>query len=130
MSMLIGGGHPCLAGPGLRAFFHIAKAWMLSAQEQSAILGRPIGAASPKLEVGEADGLPPETLERISYVLGIYRALHTLFPDQQQADSWLRRPNSAAPFKGASALALMCTGHLSDLATVREYLDAQGRAEQ
>ncbi len=68
----------------------------------------------------------PETLKRISFVLGIYAALHTLFPDQQQADGWIRRPNAGAPFKGEPALALMCTGRLGDLEIVREYLEGQG----
>jgi hypothetical protein len=50
----------------------------------------------------------PETLERISYVLGIYRALHILLPSQQQANSWVRRPDTGAPFKGDTAMRLMC----------------------
>ncbi|UKJ25881.1 MbcA/ParS/Xre antitoxin family protein [Stenotrophomonas maltophilia] len=122
----IGGSATALEGPGLRAFSLIAELWNLTDQEQSAILGRPINLAGAQLEATAADEISPETLERISYALGIYRALHILFPDQQQADSWIRRPNEATPFKGGTALALMCTGRLSDLASVREYLDAQG----
>ncbi|MEN5390060.1 antitoxin Xre/MbcA/ParS toxin-binding domain-containing protein [[Pseudomonas] hibiscicola] len=117
-----------LEGPALRAFTKMAEVWKLSAHEQSAILGRPIDVACAQLEAAVTDGLWPETLERISYALGIYQALHILFPDQQQADSWLRRPNSAAPFKGTPALAFMCSGQLNDLATVRDYLEAQGIA--
>lgn len=122
----IGGSATALEGPGLRAFSLIAELWNLTDQEQSAILGRPINLAGAQLEATAADEISPETLERISYALGIYRALHILFPDQQQADSWIRRPNEATPFKGGTAVALMCTGRLSDLASVREYLDAQG----
>lgn len=58
----------------------------------------------------------PETLERISYVLGIYRALHILLLRQQQANSWVRRPDTGAPFKGDTAMRLMCSGRLDDLA--------------
>lgn len=72
------------------------------------------------------DSAWPETLQRISFVLGIYAALHTLFPDQQQADGWIRRPNAGAPFKGAPALALMCPGQLGDLEIARGYLEGQG----
>lgn len=124
----IGGSATALEGPALRAFSLIAELWNLTDQEQSAILGRSINLAGAQLQEAAADEVSPETLERISYVLGIYRALHILFPDQQQADSWIRRPNEATPFKGGTALALMCSGRLSDLATVREHLDAQGIA--
>lgn len=124
----IGSGATDLEGPALRAFSQIAEIWKLSDQEQSAILGRPINARCAKQETGAADGLWPEALHRISYVLGVYQALHILFPDQQQADRWIRCPNKANPFDGASALALMCTGRLADLATVREYVEAQGLA--
>lgn len=124
----IGGSATTLEGPALRAFSLIAELWNLTDQEQSAILGWPINLAGAQLEATAADEISPETLERISYVLGIYRALPILFPDQQQADSWIRRPNEATPFKGGTALALMCAGRLSDLASVREYLNAQGIA--
>lgn len=115
-----------LAAPALRAFTRIASAWSLTAQEQSAILGRPVDVACSKLDARTVHGDWPEMLQRISFVLGIYAALHTLFPDQQQADGWIRRPNAGAPFKGEPALALMCTGRLGDLEIVREYLDGQG----
>lgn len=118
-----------LAEPGLRAFTRIASAWSLTAQEQSAILGRPLDVACSQLDAGAMDSDWPETLQKISFVLGIYAALHTLFPDQQQADGWIRRPNAGAPFKGEPALALMCTGRLGDLEIVRQYLDGQGRSQ-
>ena len=41
---------------------------------------------------------------RISYVLGIYRALQILLPEPERADAWVRRPNDAVPFGGRSAL--------------------------
>lgn len=115
-----------LEGPALRAFLGIARAWSLTELEQSAILGQPIDAMFSLAETGVVDELRPETLERISYVLGIYRALHTIFPDPLQADSWIRRPNSTAPFNGAPVLTLVCSGRIADLALVRCHLDAQG----
>ena len=80
----------------------------------------------PKEDQGD---LRAQTMERVSYVLGIYRALHTIFPDQEQADGWLRRPNASALFKGRPALVLMCSGRLEDLASVRAHLDALGLGE-
>ena len=69
--------------------------------------------------------LPKDTLERISYLLGIYKALQILLPDEQAADDWVRRPNTASPFGGGSALDRMLSGQVSDLYVVRQYLDAQ-----
>ena len=64
-------------------------------------------------------------LERISYVLGIHKALEILFPDPVRADAWVRRPNDAPLFGGRSALERMLGGNVSDLYVVRQYLDAQ-----
>ncbi len=69
--------------------------------------------------------LPRDTLERISYVLGIYKALQILIPDPRSADVWIKKPNGAPLFNGKSALARMLTGNVSDLYVVRQYLDAQ-----
>ena len=71
-----------------------------------------------------AVGVSASTLERISYVLGIYKALHILLPNPQAADSWIHRPNSAPPFNGAPALERMLGGTIGDLYVVRQYLDA------
>ena len=35
--------------------------------------------------------LPKDTLERMSYILGIYKALQILLPNGQSADGWVRR---------------------------------------
>ena len=69
--------------------------------------------------------LPKDTLERISYILGIYKALQILLPDEQAADEWVRRPNAALLFDGQSALDRMLSGQVADLFVVRQYLDAQ-----
>jgi len=126
MSMPIAVGDPRLVGPALRAFTQIAEAWSLTEAEQSAILGLSVDATFAVLSDDAKASTTSETMERVSYVLGIYRALHGIFPNQQQADGWIRRPNNAALFRDAPALALMCSGQLEDLASVRQYLDAQG----
>ena len=64
-----------------------------------------------------------DTLERISYVLGIYKGLQVLLPDPAAADGWVRKPNTASIFGGGSALERMLAGNVSDLYLVRNYLD-------
>ena len=112
-----------LVATAARTFTNIARAWSLTEQEQLAILG--ISELSALAVDGTTRDLLPETLERISYVIGIYRALHTIFPNQRQADGWIRRPNKATLFNGPAALARMCTGQVRDLEAVRRHLDAQ-----
>ncbi|MER2020420.1 MAG: hypothetical protein ABS932_02605 [Stenotrophomonas sp.] len=126
MSKHFAGNDSALAGPALRAFNQIAKAWSLTTSERSAVLAQPEDIVVTVAQTGVVEELPPETLERISYVLGIYHALHTIFPNQAQADGWIRRPSTAGLFKGATALALMCSGKIEDLASVRAFLEAGG----
>ena len=65
-----------------------------------------------------------DLLERISYVFGIHKALLILFGSQPRAAAWLRKPNKAQPFNGRSAHDRLFGGSVTDLAAVREYLDA------
>ena len=114
-----------LGGPGLRAFANIAEAWGLSVAEQLKLLG--IGSRSTffKWRRERDPKLPGDTLERLSYLLGIYKSLQILLPDPKAADAWVRQPNTAAPFGGRSALERMLSGQVADLYVVREYLDTE-----
>jgi antitoxin Xre/MbcA/ParS-like protein len=114
-----------LGGAGLRAFANIAEAWGLNIAEQLTLLG--IGSRSTffKWRRERDPKLPGDTIERLSYLLGIYKSLQILLPDPKAADAWLRQPNTASPFGGRSALERMLSGHVADLYVVREYLDAQ-----
>jgi hypothetical protein len=114
-----------LGGPGLRAFANIAEAWGLSVAEQLTLLGIASRSTFFKWRRERSPRLPRDTLERLSYVLGIYKSLQILFPDAKAADEWVRRPNTASPFGGRSALERMLSGQVADLYVVREYLDAQ-----
>ena len=114
-----------LAGPALRAFFGLAARWDLKIAEQRRLLGDPPESTFYKWKRERDGALSRDTLERISYLLGIFKALAILFPDPARADAWLRKPNSASTFGGHSALQRMLSGNVSDLFVVRQYLDAQ-----
>ena len=110
---------------GLEAFFNIAKAWGLNAEQEAILLG---GPAPPTFSSWKTDPTScefnKETLERLSYILGIYKALRILLPEQAAADGWVKQANSAEIFGGQSALDRMLSGNVSDLSVVRRYLDA------
>jgi hypothetical protein len=114
-----------LAGPGLRAFFNLAERWKLRVAEQRKLLGDPPESTFYKWKRERSGVLSRDTLERISYLLGIFKALAILFPQAERADAWLRKPNAAPTFGGKSALERMLSGNVADLYVVRSYLDAQ-----
>jgi uncharacterized protein (DUF2384 family) len=106
----------------LDVFFHISDVWELSNDQQMKLLGSP--GRSTYFRWRKAGGdLSVDTLERISHVGAIFKALAILNETPQIGDDWLRRPNRF--FEGATALEVMMTGNLSDLIKVRQYLDAQ-----
>jgi len=114
-----------LGGPALRTYFRIADAWKLGPSEARRLLGDPPRSTFFLWKRTGEGQLSRDTLERVSYVLGIYKALQILLPQQQAADAWIRKPNAAPLFGGRSALERMLSGNVADLYVVRQYLDAQ-----
>src|SRR5262245_3702827 len=114
-----------LAGPALRTFFNLAKEWNLSAEQERTLLGQPARSTFFRWKQGAIGEVSHDLLERVSYMLGIYKALQILFPDKAQANTWISRPNTAPLFNGQSALERMLSGQVIDLYVVRQYLDAQ-----
>lgn len=114
-----------LGGPALRTFFRIADAWHLSEAEQMKLLAISSRPTLHRWRVGKAARLGRDRLERISYVLGIFKAINILLPDPTRASAWMRAKNSADVFGGGTALERMSRGNVADLYVVRQYLDAQ-----
>jgi len=68
-----------LAAPELRAFFQIVEKWGLTTDQARCLLGSPGRTTYFCWKRGQPGPLPADTLERISYVLGIYKNLHLIF---------------------------------------------------
>jgi hypothetical protein len=114
-----------LSGAGIRTFFRIAELWGLDVDQQMALLGLRSRSTYFKWKRERKAKLDRDQLERISHILGIYKALQILLPDAPSADAWVKRPNKAEPFQGEPALEWMIRGGITGLFTVRRYLDAQ-----
>jgi len=114
-----------VSSPALRTFFRIANAWKLDNKEQITLLGNPPRSTYFRWRQTKDVVLPKDTLERISYIFGIYSALQVLLPKAEAADAWIKKPNAAPIFGGRSALERMLSGQVGDLYLVRQYLDAQ-----
>jgi hypothetical protein len=116
-------GRKGLTGPALRTFFRIAEAWGLTEQQQMRLLGLDSRSTLQSWKRNDVAAVSKDALERISYVLGIYKRLQILLP--RSADEWVRKPNKAPLFGGRSALERMVSGNVADLYVVRQYVDAQ-----
>ncbi len=108
---------------GLKAFFKIAALWELSVEDQMVLLGLSSESTFHKWKKQpDRANLSKDTLDRISYVLGIYKDLQTLLPNNESADNWVKRPNKATMFAERSPLSVMKRGHIIDLYNVRQHL--------
>ncbi|MGH7886153.1 MAG: MbcA/ParS/Xre antitoxin family protein [Thermodesulfobacteriota bacterium] len=107
---------------GLRAVFNILGNWGFQNEEMITLLGQPSRQTFYNWKKGKVANLPHDTTTRLSYVLGIYKALQILFPNPERADNWVSKPNKA--FGGESAKERMLAGEIMDLAKVRQHLDA------
>lgn len=120
-----------LSRPALKAAFKISDLWDLDERQLSIVLGHvPRSTLRRWRALVRSDRMARVTLahdqiERISYLLGIYKALHILLPRPELADGWVKAPNKAPGFDGRTALDVMCQGSITDLQSVRRYLDAQ-----
>jgi hypothetical protein len=104
-----------------KTFFRIMDLWGVTNDQAQVLLGNPSRSTFFSWKKGEGGNLPRDAFERVSYVIGIYKALQILFTDDTRADAWVTKPNDA--FGGTSALERMMAGNVSDLHAVRAYLD-------
>jgi uncharacterized protein (DUF2384 family) len=106
----------------LVGFFRIMTLWGVDNATARRILGSPAERTFQKWKAEGAGRLPHDTVRRIGYVAGIFKALQIVYANPGQADEWVRRPNRH--FGGQAPLARMAAGDVTDLAAVRSYLDA------
>jgi hypothetical protein len=112
-----------LARAGLTTFFRIADEWELDGPQQMTLLGLTSRTTFFRWKKLAPTALPPDTLERLSHVFGIYKSLQILLPGAAAA-TWIHRPNAAPLFDGRPAIELMLGG-VAGLFLVRAYLDGE-----
>lgn len=117
--------HANLAAAGLRTFFNIVREWGLKDVEAQRLLAVPATTYKRWKRAPERAVLDQDKLERISYILGIYKALEILLPRADVSAGWIKRPNAGMPFGGGTPLERMLSGQVADLFVVRNWLDAQ-----
>lgn len=108
----------------LKFFFNLMEHWGCTAEEQRALLGSIGNTTFYKYKQLPNVRLPHDMLERISYLMGIHKALSIIFSNNKdRVYKWVSSPNTAAPFNGQTALKYMLVGRVMDIADVRRYLD-------
>ncbi|WP_296945692.1 antitoxin Xre/MbcA/ParS toxin-binding domain-containing protein [uncultured Massilia sp.] len=113
-----------LSKSALLGFFRLAAAWRVRDDDARELLGGLSSSAFYDWKKHPERVLEVDRITRISYLLGIYKALHILYGDAL-ADEWVHLPNTNAVFQGRTPLAYMLAGGLLAMQTVRRLLDAR-----
>jgi hypothetical protein len=111
--------------PGaLRAFFNIMERWTVRDEDARALLGGMTNGPFYQLKKQPDRVLDMDRLQRISYLVGIFKALNILY-SEALADRWIQLPNTHRLFGGLTPLTHMIRGGLPAMQVVRRLLDAR-----
>ncbi len=113
-----------LSPSALRAFFNTVERWGIRDEDARMLLGGLSNGPYYKWRKDPDRTLDTDMLTRISYVIGIFKALNILY-GEKLADEWVRLPNTNLIFSGRTPLAYMMAGGVPALQTVRRLLDAR-----
>lgn len=112
-------------GPSaLKAFFNIVKLWRIRDEDAMRLLGGVPSSTYYAMKKSPRRGLDPDTMLRISYLIGIFKALNILHR-KALADEWVSLPNQNPIFRGATPLEYMTRGGIPAIQVVRRLLDAR-----
>ena len=114
-----------LSGSALKAFFNLIDRWRVRDEDARTLLGGISNGPyytwkkQPERVLADAD-----VLTRISYLIGIFKALNILY-GEKLADEWVRLANSNRIFGGRTPLEYMMRGGVPAMQVVRRLLDAR-----
>jgi hypothetical protein len=113
-----------LSAPAIKAFFNIMTRWKVRDEDARRLLGGCSNGPFYEMKRNPDRVLDTDRLVRISYLIGIFKALQILH-GKTLADEWVRLPNRNPLFKGQTPLEYMIRGGLNSMQTVRRLLDAR-----
>jgi hypothetical protein len=113
-----------LSKSALLGFFRLMATWQVRDDDARELLGGLSSSSFYEWKKQPDRVLEVDRITRISYLLGIYKALHILYGDKL-ADEWVHLPNTNPIFNGRTPLATMLGGGLLAMQTVRRLLDAR-----
>lgn len=113
-----------LSPSALKAFFNIVDRWSIRDADARSLLGGISNGPYYTWKKQPERLLDADVLTRISYLIGIFKALNILF-GEKLADEWVRLPNNNRIFGGRTPLDYMMRGGLPAMQIVRRLLDAR-----
>ena len=112
-------------GPSaLKAFFNIMECWHIRDEDAMLLLGGMASSTYYAIKKSPRRTLDPDTMLRISYLIGIFKALNILH-SKGLADRWIALPNTSPIFRGIAPLEYMIRGGIPAFQAVRRLLDAR-----
>jgi hypothetical protein len=113
-----------LSASALKAFFNLVDRWQVKDEDARALLGGISNGPYYTWKKKPDRLLDADVLTRISYLIGIFKALNILY-NEKLADEWLRLPNTNRIFGGKTPLDYMIAGGIPAMQIVRRLLDAR-----
>jgi hypothetical protein len=114
-----------LSPSALKAFFHMMERWNVRDEDARQLLGGVTNGPYYDMKKNPEDRvLDTDKLLRISYLIGIFKALNILH-GRKLADEWVRLPNASRIFGGMTPLAYIMKGGVPAMQMVRRLLDAR-----
>ena len=110
-----------LSQPATDGFFAIMDKWQVPIERAGELLGGMPRSTVYNLKPA-AGTFRQDELTRISYIVGIYEALHILLTDEL-ADRWITQPNDSVLFGGQAPIDYMVRSGIPGLQQVRNLLD-------
>jgi hypothetical protein len=113
-----------LSRSALKAFFNIMEKWRVRDEDARLLLGGISNGPFYEMKKNPDKVLDADKLTRISYLVGIFKALNILY-SEKLADAWIQLPNANRIFGGQTPLAFMIRGGIGAMEIVRRLLDAR-----
>lgn len=113
-----------LSRSALKAFFNIMDRWQVRDEDARGLLGGLSNGPYYQWRKNPKRTLDADTLTRVSYLIGIFKALNVLY-GTKLADQWVSLPNQNRIFAGKTPLEYMLAGGQPAMQIVRRLLDAR-----
>jgi hypothetical protein len=113
-----------LSPAAVRAFLNIMDKWDVRDEDARRLLGGVSNGTFYAMKKSPDRVLDEDKLRRISYLVGIFKALNILH-GEELADRWMTLPNQNRIFGGATPIEYLIRGGPAAFQTVRRLLDAR-----